>query len=305
MKIPNRSQYFNKPFTDLQLKTPLAMLFILFTAFIFYGALFPFHDWRVPSRPTLTILFYDWLDHIFLFDIVQNLLLFFPFGLLLGSLLLQRKLPAKKTLLIPTLASFGISLTVELLQTFNPVRIPSLLDITLNVISGFWGASMASLFMRYYPTWLGHVRNSIDVGDRQNLWPFLGILTWLGFAFYQVYPCIPTLHPQQLWEGVLPVFQFCKGEMQFYLDRFFLYTLQGTMIFFSGKLFLKSTHSFPVLTGFMTLMLLVKISILGRYLTIEMLMGCYGSVCLLWMAQKMMEIVMFENKKEIEVELSQ
>lgn len=304
MKKAQSGYCYHSQFTDLQLKTPLAILFVLFTAFIFYGALFPFHDWRIPLRPTLTILFIDWLDHIFLFDIIQNLLLFFPSGLFLGCLLLQKKVPAKWVLLIPTLASFGISTTVELLQTFNPVRIPSLLDITLNVISGFWGASMASLFMRYYPWLLRQVSNSIDVGNRQNLWPFLGMLTWLGFACYQIYPCIPTLHPQQLLEGVLPVFQFFKGDVPFYLDRFFLYTLQGTMLFFSGKLFLKSTHSFPVLTGFMTLMLLVKISIIGRYLTIEMLMGCYGSVCLLWMAQKMMEIVMFENKKEIEIELS-
>jgi glycopeptide antibiotics resistance protein len=304
MKKAQSVHNFDSQFTDLQLKTPLIILFFLFTTFIFYGALFPFHGWRVPVRPTFTILFYDWLDHIFLFDIIQNLLLFFPFGLLLGSLLWQKKWPAKIILLIPTLASFCISLTVELLQTFNPVRIPSLLDITLNVISGFWGASMATLFMRYYPYVLRQVSNSIDVGNRQNLWPFLGMMTWLGFACYQIYPGIPTLHPQQLLEGVLPVFQFFKGDVPFYLDRLFLYSLQGTMIFFAGKLFLKSTHSFPVLTGFMTLMLLIKISIIGRYLTIEMLMGCYGSVSLLWMAQKMMEIVMIENKKEIEIELS-
>lgn len=295
----------NTPFTDSEIKTSLVVLFVLFTAFIFYGALFPFHGWRVPERATLTILFYDWLQHIFLFDIVQNLMLFFPFGLLLGSYLLLQNKPKKFALLIPSLASFGVSLSVELLQTFNPVRIPSLLDITLNVISGFWGASFAHRFMRFYPQGLRQIANHIDMGTKQNLWPFLGMLTWLGFACYQVFPCIPTLHPMQLWEGVLPVFQFFKGDVPFYLDRFFLYTLQGTMIFFSAKLFLKSKHSFALLVGFITAMLLIKITIIGRYLTIEMLTGCYGAVCSLWMAQKIMEILIIENKKEIEIEVSQ
>ncbi|MGE3320209.1 MAG: VanZ family protein [Candidatus Berkiella sp.] len=303
-KDPNKHA-LNTPFTDSQIKTSLVVLFVLFTAFIFYGALFPFHDWRVPERPTLTILFYDWLNHIFLFDIVQNLMLFFPFGLLLGSYLLHNKASKKTTLLIPLLASFSVSLTVELLQTFNPVRIPSLLDITLNVISGFWGASFAHRFMRYYPQGLQQIANNIDMGSKQNLWPFLGMLTWLGFACYQILPCIPTLHPMQLWEGVQPVFQFFKGDVPFYLDRFFLYVLQGTMMFFSAKLFLKPKHSFAVLTGFISIMLMIKITIIGRYLTIEMLTGCYGAVLSLSMAQKMMEILLFENKKEIEVELSQ
>lgn len=301
MRIDPNKNALNTPFTDTEIKTSLVVLFVLFTAFIFYGALFPFYGWRVPERPMLTILFYDWLSHIFLFDIVQNLILFFPFGLLLGSYLLLKKTPKKITLLIPLLASFAVSLSVELLQTFNPVRIPSLLDITLNVISGFWGASLAYRFMRYYPQGLRHIANNIDIGSKQNLWPFLGMLTWLGFACYQIFPCIPTLHPLQLWEGVLPVFQFFKGDVPFYLDRLFLYSLQGTMIFFSAKLFLKSKHSFALLTGFMSAMLLIKITIIGRYLTIEMLMGCYGAVCALWMAQKMVEILIFENKKEIEV----
>jgi hypothetical protein len=301
MKKAESNIFSNTPFTNTQLKAPIAVLFALFTGFIFYGALFPFHDWRIPERPTLTILFLDWLDHIFLFDIVQNLLLFLPSGLFLGCLLILQKVSTKKTLLIPTLVSFCISLTVELLQTFNPVRIPSLLDITLNVISGFWGASMASLFMRYYPGMLRQVTNSIDIGSKQNLWPFLGMFAWVGFAFYQIFPCIPTLHPQQLWEGVSPVFQCLKGDVPFYLDRFFLYTLQGTLVYFASKLFLKPTHSFPMAAGFITLMLLTKITIIGRYLTIEMLMGCYGAICLLWAGQKMMDILLFENKKEWEV----
>lgn len=301
MKKAEIDQQFNTSFSDLQLKMPIIVLLVLCTAFIFYAALFPFHDWRMPVRPTLTILFFDWLKHIFLFDIIQNLLLFLPFGLFFACYLKQHHASGKLALWLPTLASFMISLTVELLQTFNPVRIPSLLDIALNVISGFWGASLAGLFMAYYPWLLRQVASSIDFGDRQNLGPVLGITTWLGFACYQIYPAIPTLHPHQLWEGISPIFQFFKGDIPFYNDRFLLYLLQGTLLFFSGKLFLKPTHNIAVLAGFITLMFLVKISIIGRHLSFEMLLGCYGSVCLLWMAQKMMEIVILENKKEIEV----
>lgn len=301
MKIAESNSFSTPPLTNSQPKAPIAVLFALSTAFIFYGALFPFENWCIPERPTFTILFFDWLEHIFLFDIVQNLLLFLPFGLFLGCLLILQKVSLKKTLLIPTIASFAISLTVELLQTFNPVRIPSLLDITLNVISGFWGASMASLFMRYYPEMLNQVVNSLDIDRKQYLWAYLGMFVWLGFACYQIYPCIPTLHPQQLWEGVLPVFQCIKGDVPFYIDRLFLYTLQGTLVFFSSKLFLKPTHSFPLAAGFITLMLLTKITIVGRYLTLEMLLGCYGAICLLWCGQKAMDILIFENKKEFEV----
>ncbi|MCS5710887.1 VanZ family protein [Candidatus Berkiella aquae] len=304
--VMNKAEMGKHSFTDsakdTQLKASVAVLLCLFTAFIFYGALYPFHDWRIPARPTLTILFFDWLEHIFLFDIVQNLLLFLPFGLFFACHLLLKQTSSRTALWLPTIASFCISLSVELLQTFNPVRIPSLLDLALNVISGFLGASMAHWFLRFYPFLLRQITNSIEhFGSKQNIWPFIGMLTWLGFAFYQIYPCIPTLHPHQLWEGVSPVFQFFKGDVPFFIDRFFLYALQGTMLFFSAKLFLKPTHSFPAMLGFITLMFLAKIAIIGRYLTIEMLVGCYGSICLLWAAQKVMEFIPLADKEEIEV----
>lgn len=271
-------------------KSNLALLLLTTIVFIFYAALFPFHDWRTPSGSIFNIVMYGWFEHIFLFDVVQNLLFFLPFGLFAaGYIILQnRKLYA--VLFLPTVASFCLSLCIETIQTYNPARLPSLLDVSLNTISGFLGALLSLFLMPYYPKLIQQIKSSVQMGNnKQNLWPYFGLLIWLGWAGYQLFPFIPTLHPKQLFEGILPVYLFFKKEIAFHFERFCFYALQGTLLYFSGKLFLNPLRFIPILLGFVSFIFILKMTIVARLFSIEMIAGCLGVISLLALGQKMFE----------------
>lgn len=221
-------------------KSHLGLLLLITIVFLFYAALFPFQDWRLPSESIFNIVMYGWIDQIFIFDIVQNLLFFLPFGFFAAGYIILQNRRLFIALLLPTIASFCLSLCIEILQAYNPERLPSFLDVSLNTISGLLGALLSLFLMPYYPKLIQQIKVSVQIGNnKQNLWPYLGLMTWLGWACYQLFPFIPTLHPKQLFEGILPVYLFFKKEMAFHPERFFFYSLQGTLLYFSGKLLLE------------------------------------------------------------------
>ncbi len=75
-------------------------------------------------------------------DMVNNLLLFIPFGFGLVSLLRNRGLPRVKAVFCILLIGAVLSLGVEILQCWLPTRDPSLLDIATNSASSVLGAAL-------------------------------------------------------------------------------------------------------------------------------------------------------------------
>ncbi|MBS0287788.1 MAG: VanZ family protein [Proteobacteria bacterium] len=265
----------------------LSILLLLYSLFLLYGALYPFHGWCLPQANVIKIVFIGWLEYIFLFDIVQNLLLFLPFGLFASGYLLLKQTSKKRTLLLATVASFCMSFFIESLQTYNPARIPSLLDVALNTISGFFGALIAVPIMPHYPKLERMIKNSLYFGSKENLWPLLGITVWLSWGFYQLFPLTPTLHPTQLLDTFMPLYLFMKRELPFIPMRFSHYALQALMLYFSGKLFITPARFMPLLTGFISLIFIGKIAIVGRYISIEMLLGPITVISILAFAQRL------------------
>ncbi len=260
----------------------------MYVLFLFYGALHPFHAWCFPSASVVSIVLFGWLEHIFLFDIVQNLILFLPFGFFASGYLLLRKTPLLKVLLLATIASFCISFFIESLQTYNPARIPSLLDVALNTVSGFLGGLIAIPLMPHYPKLVHLVKHSVQWGDKDNLWPLLGMTVWLAWGCYQLFPFIPTLHPKQLLEAFMPIYLFFKREIPFYPVRFCHYALQAMMLYFSGKLFIIRSRFMPLLVGFIAFIFIGKIAVVGRLLSIEMLLGTAASIMLLSLGHRLL-----------------
>lgn len=271
----------NKP------KFSFSILILLYSLFLLYGALYPFHDWRLPQANVVNIVLFGWFEHIYLFDIVQNLLLFLPFGLFAGLYLICKQMPLKRTLLLTTAASLCMSFFIESLQTYNPARLPSLLDVILNTASGFFGALLAIPLFPFYPYLERMIKHSLNFGSKDNLWPLLGISVWLCWGFYQLYPLIPTLHPTQLLETFMPLYLFVKRELPFYPMRFCHYALQALMLYFAGKLFILPARFMPLLMGFIALIFMVKIAIVGRFLSIEMLLGPVSAILLLVFVQRL------------------
>lgn len=109
-------------------------------ALIVYASLYPFSGWRITATPVLAFLvapaprWWTW------FDVVSNLLGYMPFGLLVFGAFLR----TGRTQAVALSASFAagtcLSLLMEVLQNFLPLRIPSNIDLLLNALGSLLGA---------------------------------------------------------------------------------------------------------------------------------------------------------------------
>ncbi|MCP5327049.1 MAG: VanZ family protein [Sinobacteraceae bacterium] len=129
------------------------------------------HAWHSPSQR----------------DLIVNLLVYIPIGLLLPLVLGPRR-PAALRWLAAVAAGALLSITVEVLQHAIRARVPSLADWVLNVASAAAGAILALLFARL------PLRPLATRLRRLNVNPALGLLLALWFAAHAA-PFVPRLRP--------------------------------------------------------------------------------------------------------------
>ena len=124
-------------------------LWIIFSLFIFYGVLIPFQLCTSREEILLNISHITWIPFIdpdgtraSIPDVVQNILLFLPFGFL-GFLSMQQM----KKVRIGTITLLGaiFSLSIETLQIFTTNRTTSVTDLVTNTLGTFFGALMACI----------------------------------------------------------------------------------------------------------------------------------------------------------------
>jgi glycopeptide antibiotics resistance protein len=254
--------------------------------FLAYCLLYPFHGWKVPDQSLFDALFFDWRYKIFLFDIIQNIFLYLPFGFFLTGLIhpeIYTKVSTPrvtfKLFLLVTTISFFVSLQFETLQGFNPARVPSILDVLLNVLS----ALMSLFILRLLGCSIGNLIYPIIL-EIKKLWENKKIAfivftaVWLSFIIFHLYPFIPTLHPNRIKQGV-NIFIATKYPWDAFITL--NYFIQGIILgatwglFYGWKInleLLKTTISIGYI------ILFTKIIIVGRYLSLEALAGFTGGV---------------------------
>ena len=118
---------------------PLALLF---ASLVLYASLYPFEGWRFQGAEPLAFLAAPWPRYWTTFDVVANLIGYAPLGFLL-ALALLRSGAGRWAWLLAVLLPSVLSLTVEALQTFLPMRVPSNLDAALNASGAAVGAGAA------------------------------------------------------------------------------------------------------------------------------------------------------------------
>jgi glycopeptide antibiotics resistance protein len=127
-------------------KSTARLLWALFSAFVVYGTTFPFRfnlDWRRFLSETHRI---NWLPlggepgNPMIADIIQNILLFIPFGFLGYFSLIYKSSLANKIKIV--LAGAALSASVEFLQIFSPQRFPSLSDVIFNTLGTAVGLAL-------------------------------------------------------------------------------------------------------------------------------------------------------------------
>lgn len=197
----------------------LLWLWLAYLLFILYGTTLPFDmDWRQARRKWQQVASPPLVPNdLSLPDILSNILLFVPFGLLLGSywnFSRSSLMGATSTVALTVAAGAGFSALLELWQLFLPSRTTSLVDVMANSAGALFGALLAAALAKLAhaigePRWRFFLANypltvlllalmptqfagvllpfdiSIDISDlkeslkRANVQPF-GSLTLLG-----------------------------------------------------------------------------------------------------------------------------
>jgi VanZ family protein len=117
-------------------------LAVAYTLLVAYASLCPFAPWRRPPSSPLAFLFEPWPRYYTAADVALNVLGYLPLGLLL-ALTAMAWITPRWAALTATLAGACVSLSMETLQSFLPLRVPSNLDLLSNTLGVLAGALSA------------------------------------------------------------------------------------------------------------------------------------------------------------------
>lgn len=121
---------------------PLSLIYILL---VVYASLYPFTDWRFQGVAPWAFLIAPLPRYWTAFDLLTNLAGYMPLGFLFAVISLRSTGAGHrmKAVIMSTALAGGLSLLMESLQNYLPVRVPSNVDLLLNLIGGGLGALMA------------------------------------------------------------------------------------------------------------------------------------------------------------------
>lgn len=126
---------------------PLGLVYVLL---VVYASLYPFSDWRDQGPLPWLFLTAPWPVYWTGFDLLSNVLGYAPLGFLFAlSALRTGRGRGRLAVLWATLGAGGLSLLMETLQSYLPARVPSNLDLALNVAGAWAGAVAATLLERW------------------------------------------------------------------------------------------------------------------------------------------------------------
>lgn len=144
---------------------------------IMYASLYPFSEWRYQGVTPWAFLVAPWPRYWTGFDVGANILGYVPAGFFL-ALTAWRTGRGRNAVVGATTVCLLLSMCMETLQIFLPSRVPSNVDLGLNVLGGWIGAVSASWLERFgaLARW-GRIRARWFVADARGalvllaLWP--------------------------------------------------------------------------------------------------------------------------------------
>ena len=141
-------------------KTTAWPLAWIYAVLIVYASLYPFDNWRVQGIAPWAFLTAPLPKYWTGFDVLSNVLGYAPLGFLL-ALAFHRTRRDWPGIVLATLAAVVLSLSMETLQMFLPVRVPSNVDAALNVAGAWTGAVTARTL-----AWVGLIERWSRFRDR-------------------------------------------------------------------------------------------------------------------------------------------
>jgi VanZ family protein len=139
--------------------SPLArILFGVYVMLVAYASLYPLEGWRDHGLSAFAYLSAPWPRHLTHFDIAVNVLGYLPYGFLCVAALPER-LRGAAAFALAVASAAGLSLVLEALQSYLPVRFASNIDVASNV-GGAAAGAVAALALLPQP---------LDAGPLQRL----------------------------------------------------------------------------------------------------------------------------------------
>ena len=252
----------------------------LYIIFIVYGSLFPLTEWRTPPHGLLQTWQMALHGHLSRSDLLTNLLVYIPLGFLFSSAVPAR-LGAFLRLFVTISFGFLLSISMEYIQLFLPARTSSPVDLLLNTLSTFIGA-FASVCMG----------NESSLGRRLRLWrdtyvqpgagADIGLAIIAVWGATQLAPFVPSLDVGDLKNGLKPIWQTVHDMSRFNGYRMITYGLNicslGAVLLLIKKI---RSNAPTYLLLYCGIVLVLKISIVGRQLSLEALAGLCAGVILI------------------------
>jgi VanZ family protein len=133
----------------VELLTVLIVLFILATG------LAPFEYAGSGADGGSTVLFGTTANRPILPDIVSNIFLYFPLGVMLHWTLRRTTRGGALVWPVTVILAAGLSAAIEWAQAFSPVRVSSLIDLVGNVVGASLGASVSFVGRRFVRQMVG------------------------------------------------------------------------------------------------------------------------------------------------------
>jgi VanZ family protein len=111
-----------------------------YVGLIGYASLYPFSAWQIPGVSPFAFLTAHWSRWWDWFDIVSNLLGYLPLGALAFGAMVRSGQPPWRAAATAVGVAAGLSLSMEFVQNFLPMRVSSSLDLLTNVLGAAAGA---------------------------------------------------------------------------------------------------------------------------------------------------------------------
>lgn len=265
--------------------TTIGLCALVYGAMLIYGTLYPFQGWRMPEGGFFQHFLDTQLLNLSRTDLVLNVLVYMPAGLLLACLL-ARRLSWTVAIGLATLIGMALSLALETTQVFLPARTSALSDLLLNSAGALIGGSAALVVSG--KTWWGLRLH----GFRQAF--FLpGALVNIGFivlglwCLSQLSPLVPSPAISNLRDGLKPIWHSVTGQSSFVVVQSLVYCCYVLAL---GGIFLSLSRSRRVgLLLFALLVftvLLLKVPVVSRQLSLEALLGCTAAIVILSLLQR-------------------
>lgn len=260
-----------------------------YVAFIIYGSLYPLTHWRMPASNPLSFLVDAWPRYVTRTDIATNVLVYMPFGLLLGAILHQ-DMRLRQALIWVTVCGLLLSFVMEYLQMFVPGRNSSYVDIMTNTLGTFIGG-LSVRFVEYH-TWPSRAllawRKRLFLPGR---WVDAGLILLGIWALSQMSLQVPSLLAGNLHTGFRPFWE-TMGELDLVrLEQALIYMLEITALGLFVATMVRPHHRLVpivfslfiavVLLKFLAAAMLLKMAVLARLLSIEALLGLVSGLALL------------------------